>query len=293
MPDTNETKDGGAPSAATASPSPTTTQQAAATPPAAGTGGASGGVSASKDDGGKADVADDPKMVSIGDDEYQLDAKGYINISAQTFKRRLSRYSAKQLKDTFGTDDVADIKARLDEHGKLKAQSEEQRRKQLAKEEQLAEDLKRERELRTAAESKAEQLAEEREYREADSDVRKAAEKYIQPGKFSKLAVVEFAEYVRDLDDDDARKLKDKDVDAWFRQYAEDNAELAKGAKPGKPDEEKEKPARKPMSHGAGGAGADPPATPQNGGKTPKPGTPTTMTDAEYKALKRSQGINA
>ena len=137
MPEATDTKDGGAPSGTAAAAAPTT-QQAAAGAPAGGTGGASGG--ASKDDGGKGDGGKaeggegegDPKTVTIGDDEYPVDAKGFLSISVQTFKRRLNRYSAKQLKDTFGTDNVDDIKSRLDEHGKLKAQSEEQRRKQLA-----------------------------------------------------------------------------------------------------------------------------------------------------------------
>ena len=298
MPEATDTKDGGAPSGTAAAAAPTT-QQAAAGAPTGGTGGASGG--ASKDDGGKGDGGKaeggegegDPKTVTIGDDEYPVDAKGFLSISVQTFKRRLNRYSAKQLKDTFGTDNVDDIKSRLDEHGKLKAQSEEQRRKQLAKEEQLAEDLKKERDRADKAQARADQLAEEREYREADQDVRKVAERYVEPGKFSKLAMVEFAEYVRDLDEDEVSKLKDKDVEAWFKQYADDNPKLAKGAKPGKGEDDDKSKVRRPIEHGAGAAGADPKATPQEGAKTPKPGTPTTMTDAEYKAHKLSRNIRA
>ena len=277
-----------------ASPAPTTTQAATGTPPAAGTGGTSGagGKADAKADAGKADDAGSPQTVEIGDDEYPVDAKGNIVMSASTLKRRMGRYSKKQLMDTFGTDDVNDLKARLDEHGKLKAQSEDQRKKQLAKEEQLAEDLAKERDKSARAEARANQLAEEREYQQADSEVRTTAEKHIKAGKPTKLAVYEFGEYVRDLDEDEAAKLKPKDVDAWFRQYAEDNQEFAKGAKEPEPKKEAKPGERKPLSHGAGDAGAAPRAASATDAKTAKPGQSNSMTDAEYRKFKHDQGLS-
>lgn len=226
------------------------------------------------------------RTVSVGDDEYPVDEKGFIQIPATAFKKRLNRYSKNQLREAFGTDDIADLKARLDEHGNLKAKSEKERLATLAKEERLSEELAKERNARTLAETKAAKLVEDREYQAADTEVRSTAEQYIKPGKMAKLAVYEFGEYVRELDDDEADALKPKDVKAWFEKYAKENPELALGSKPEKKTE------RKPISHGAGDQ-ESPPPMPISGGKTARPGQPNSMTDEEYRAYKASLGIRS
>lgn len=274
-----------------ANPAQTTTDNAAkVTTPLAGT----GGGEVAKSEAGKSATAD-PQIVTIGDDDYPVDKDGYLRISVQTFKRRLGRYSKVQLKEFFGTDNVEDIKARLDEHGKLKEKSDAEHRKTLAKEEQLQQERDKERKRADDAEARATKLAEEREYNQADQEVRAAAEEFVKPGKLAKLAAYEFGEYVRDLDEDEAASITKSDVKKWFRQYAIDNPEFAKGAGPAKSEEAGDDKAkeRKPLSHGAGEQGGAPTPAPAVGGKTARPGQPGSMTDAEYRAFKRQQGINA
>lgn len=231
----------------------------------------------------------EPKTITVGDDEYIVDPRGMVQIPMAAFKKRLNRYNKTQLKEAFGTDDVEDLKSRLAEHGELKAQSEKQRIATLKKEEQLAEELAKERKLREEMEHRANQLAEDREYREADQEIRQLAESYVKPGKFVKLAMVEFAEYVRELDDDEAEKLKPRDVRAWFEKYAKENPDLAKPDKAG----EKKPEVKKPISHGAGDQGSPPAAPAGVGGKTPRPGAANSMTDAEYRAYKASLGLRS
>ncbi len=276
------------------SPAPAAGDAAKATPPAGGAGGASGDAGA-KADGAKPDLpkadAGSPNVVTIGDDDYPVDADGYLKISVQTFKRRMGRYSKVQLREAFGTDDVDDIKARLGEHAKLKAKAEDDHKKTLAKEEALALERDKEKTRADRAEARAAQLAEEREFHEADSEVRAAAEKHVKPGKLSKLAVYEFGEHVRDLDDDEAAKLTKRDVDKWFADWAKENPDYARTAKDDK-DKKDDKGVRKPMEHGAGDAGAAPKAADSPGGKTARPGQANSMSDDEYRQFKRSQGLS-
>ena len=259
---------------------------------AAGQSGSGGAAKQDGDDGKHVESAakSEPQVITIGDDEYETDEKGYIKIPASSFKRRLNKYSKAELKAAFGTTDVDDIKARLDEHGKLKAKSEEERRKQLAKEEQLAEDLRKEQDARKRAEMTAAKLAEDREYRDADQAVRRSASKYIANERFLKLAVYEFGEYVSDeLDESEANALTPADVDKWFKKYSEDNPDFSKQQQ-GKSKEEKPK-EKRAMSVGGGESNVEPKSLPTHNGKTPRPGQSNSMTDKEYKDFLATHGI--
>ena len=273
-----------------ASPAPAAAGVTTATPPLAGSGGGTSGGSKSDDAKSSTAGTTDPQVITIGDDDYPVDGEGFIKLSSQTFKRRLSRYNKVQLKEAFGTDDIADIKSRLDEHGRLKAKADDDHKKTLAKEEQLQLERDNEKKLRIAAEAKATQLSEEREYREADRSVTDAASKHIA-AKFTDFATYKFGCYVRELDDDESDAIKPKDVSAWFRQFAADNPEYAVGAATVADDKPK---VRKPLEHGAGGGVAPSPApAPATGGKTPRPGQPNSMNAEEYRQWKKDQGIRA
>jgi hypothetical protein len=272
--------------------SPAPAAAAVTTAPVAGIGGGSGEsakTDAAKSEAGKSAAAE-ARTVSIGDDEYDVDEGGYVKIPATAFKKRLNRYTKAQLKEAFGTDNVEDIKLRLDEHGKLKAKADEDHKKTLATEERLQLERDNEKKLRIAAESKAEALAEEREYREADHSVNETASRHVD-AKFTDFAAYKFGCYVRELDDDEADAIKPKDVASWFKQFAADHPEYAIGAKPAAAADDKPK-VKKPMEHGAGGGVAPPPA-PASGGKTPRPGQPNSMSAEEYRQWKKDQGIRA
>ena len=232
-----------------------------------------------------------PNTIEIGEDTYDVDDKGRIMISAQAFKRRLNRYTKNELKAAFGTDDVDDLKSRLDEHGKLKAKSEESRRSQLAKEEQLAEDLRRAKEEAEEARAEAMSLKDARDIHETDSHVRDIASGYVRNAKCAKLAATEFKEYVRELDPKEVDRISDKDIKAWFKDWADENPDFAKTAESTKGNGQEHE--RRALNVGAGDdQGAKPKPIPAGSGKTAKPGHPNSMSHEEYKAFLKAQGIN-
>lgn len=233
----------------------------------------------------EADNKVDARTVAIGEDEYDVDEKGFVKIPATAFKKRLNRYTKSQLREAFGTDNVDELKEKLTEHGKLKAKSEEERRKQLAKEEQLAEDLRKEKTAREKAEQTATRYREEREYQEAESDVQRLAKKYVDPD-YIDYVVFKLGSHIRDLDVDEANRLKETDLEKWLKGFAEDHPKYSKGTK-----DERKAEIKKPLTHGAGDPGSPNP-TQSAGGKTARPGQPNSMTDAEYREFKRQHNIH-
>lgn len=259
--------------AASATAAPTTTTEAA---------GATGTEAAEA-------AAAEAKKVKVGDDEFDADERGNINIPVKAFESRLRRASKRALEEAFGTTDVASIKKKLARAAELESKQEEATRAQMSELERLRADLKAKDEKLTEASTQLETIRSEREFERTDSVVMTTATKYVDP-KYAGVAAIQFGQYVRDeLDDKEAKAMTTKDMAAWFEEYAKENPALAVKA----PKAPKEEPAarREPLNNGAPERKPSPRPDAQ-GSKTAKLGQANSMTSEEWAAYKKQHGIS-
>lgn len=225
----------------------------------------------------------EPKQ--IGEDDELPEDSELVSMSKQALTKRLDRHTKKELRERFGTDDYAKIKADLDELAGFRAKREEERKASLTKEQKLQEE--RDAEKRRADEAEA-KLARERDsqvFAEYDATAKEVFTDKVAP-KHVKRAMRELKEHILSLDDAEAptepKKAK-KVFEKWMKDWLEENPEFAKPAA--------EEPKKIKLS-----TGADPNAKREKGDpnlahKTPKPGAVNSMSKAEYAQYKRERGL--
>ncbi len=231
-----------------------------------------------------------PLQLSEDDDEIPEDAE-LLQLSKAALSKRLARHTKKELRARFGTDDAADIKAKLDRLDEFETKAEEERRKQLTREQQLQEDLENERKARTKAEKAYERTVEFQTFSQFDQAATSAIAKHFEPG-FEDYAIVKLKAHVSSLDDEDAPRDAKKAAavfDKWAEKYVKENPKFARA-------QEKEKePEKREVKKVTLTNGADPHrperGEPNDAKKTPRPGLKNTMSKAEYANFKRQNGL--
>ena len=98
-------------------------------------------------------------------------------------------------------------------------------------------------------------------------------------------AVAVFQRHLSKLEDDELEAMSQKEINLWFKEYAEKKPALAR--KPG----ERRKVIEPAKTGGDPQKKPDPSKAPIQG-KTPRPNQPNSMTRAEFEAYKRSKGID-
>jgi hypothetical protein len=222
-----------------------------------------------------------------------------VVLSTSALSKRMDRYSKKQLKDLFGTDDPAAIQASLAKVTAYEAEQETARKAALTETQRLTEERNVALERASAAEARAEEIEYNRQADAVDGEIRTVALEFVKP-KFWNMVRGDLAEHIsatyteaqlEQLED----KAREKIVRDWLGRYVTDNPEVKAGTAPA--------PATlptAPLTNGVanpGGRGPEARPTPNSGannlaGKTLKPGQPNSMTAAELAQWKRSTGNN-
>ena len=264
---------------------------------ATGAAGGSTGPTGATGDGGKtgasaATGATGAQRYAPKDDEEDIPTGAeLVELTPRALNSRLARYSKKQLRAEFGTDDVTKIKADLKELADLRADKETARQAKLSAEEKLKEE-KTALEARTAAaELKAEMVQDERTIERVGNRVDAVARKFLDPDyiedQYKPLAKFLKRTYTKT----ELKTLSDDKLEEYFKDL------VARKPKFGK-DYDAAASAEKPMkvvgaTNGTGGG--EQPGAGKGGkageAKTYKPGLPNSMTPQEARAAARAEGI--
>lgn len=215
-----------------------------------------------------------PTRHALKDDEDIPDTADLLELSAKALNGRLARHTKKQLRDHFGTDDITEIKAKIDRLQELESKEEERRRADLSEKEKLSEDLKKSNARADAAERRHQDAVEQRMVDQEDSRIKDIAAEFVKM-KHYKHVSRDLAEHLHS--EKALAGLKDVAIRKWFADYLEENPEFAKAeAAAAAPT------AKVMLDNGATPKRPDAAAiSGQAGAKTAKPGQPNSMTKKE------------
>lgn len=260
------------------------------------------GAADDKKEGGeeKKPEAKKPEPVELSEDDDDLPENAdLLQLSKSALAKRLARHTKKEIRARFGTDNLDDIKAKLDKLDSIEAEQEKKRREQLTKEQKLEEDLQREKKAREKAEKAHQRVVEQQAYTQYETSASSAITAHFEPG-FEKFAMRELKDHLLTLPDSDVPsdpKKAAKVFDEWAKKFVKENPKYAKAVTPAPPKEEEEKEeVKKPEPKKiALNTGANP-QRPEKGDqgqakKTARPNQTNTMSKAEYAAWKRERGL--
>lgn len=222
-----------------------------------------------------------------------------IVLTTDALNKRMERARRKLMKDSFGVEDPAAVKANLDRLAQLEAAEEQRRKAALTETQRLQEERDRAFAERDAANERAEQIEFDRMADAEEAELRTIATEFVKP-KFWRTVRQDLAEHIADSYtaeqlDQMSETAREKIVRDWLGQYVKDNPELAKADAHAQPA-----PAAQPLQNGvtnpAGKGGGARPApvtqalTGKWAGKTLRPGQPNSMTNAELQQWKKETG---
>jgi len=227
-------------------------------------------------------VVTPPSTPKILKDDDEVEDKEVYQLSGRAFRERVRRFSGRQLRDLFGTDDVEAIKASHARAQELENQSEADRRAKLANEERLQEDLAKAYARAEQAEQRAIRVEESRVVDREDQRVRNLVlDAGIKP-KFAKHAMQDFAEHLSgNFSQEEINSFNDAKIKSWFGDYVKENPEYS--AKPVDPT-----PVPKVgLSNGLPANASRPASIPSStiGEKTARPGQPNSMSKDELRKM--------
>lgn len=224
-------------------------------------------------------AAGTPTRKLVGDDgEIPTDAE-LIEMSPKALKSRLDRETKKTLRERFGSDDVDQIKARLDKLAEFEEREEAARLAAMSEQEKLKEQLQASEAARQAAEDRMEEYRLSQDVERGDTVVRGIVEQKIDPDYVDEV-MAKVARHILSLDDDEITDEKGL-VATFVDEYLEKKPKLAKDYAP--PTGEKPAPKELPATNGVDATrnGVPAGAVGQSGAKTASPGKPNSMTTAE------------
>jgi hypothetical protein len=233
------------------------------------------------------------KRVSLkGDDDELPDDADLFELTPRALKSRLTRHTKKELKDRFGTDDPDEITAKLKRLESLEAEKKAKEDEELSEKEKLKKERDDAVAAKTAAETRAQEVHEQRLVDRQDTRMSKIAEKSgVDPDYFD----VEFPKLARWLKKnhkkDELAALPDKEIAAYWKDRLEKKPKLAKDydaksakeAKPKAPLDNSVRNDERPNANPSGSAGSK---------RNYAPGKPDSMSRAEAKAEAAKEGYN-
>lgn len=234
----------------------------------------------------KAETTTKRARLGADDDDIPEEAE-LLELSSSALKKRLSRHTSKELKEKFGTADFGEIKKRLDRAAELEAAEEERTRAAMTERERLESDLKKERQLRADAERRATRVHEERIIEKEEGRIGRIASKYIdEDPDVQEIVYKRFSKHLRsDYTDEQLKALTDKDIQKWFKKYADEHP---KHARTGGGEE----PRKVPLNNGPKTENRPPPENKsgQNLAQNYSPKGPNPMSRQEAKANAAKEG---
>lgn len=240
-----------------------------------------------------------PEAVELSEDDDDLPENAdLLQLSKTALAKRLARHTKKEIRARFGTDNLDDIKTKLDKLDAIEAENEKKRREQLTKEQKLQEDLDREKKAREKAEKAHQRVVEQQAYSQYESSASSAITTHFEPG-FEKFAMRELKDHLLTLPDSDVPsdpKKAAKVFDEWAKKFVKENPKYAKAAPAPKADDEEGEKEKKPEPKKiALNTGANPnrpeKGDPNQAKKTARPNQTNTMTKSEYAQWKRERGL--
>lgn len=240
-----------------------------------------------------------PTRKLIGDeDEIPNDTETLLEMKPSHLKGRLQRATAQERKTLFaqfGVESAEGLQSKLDKLRDLEEKEEAQRLAQMTEVDRLNEQLTKEREARSAAEARVQQIQDTQVIEREDRRVLSIMEKHLDPDTIEDL----IPKLARHLNGKSVEDLANPDavIEAWCKEFVEKKPKFGKDYAAAASDAKKDEPApvkQIPLDNGAKGARPDGNPVPPSeaSGKTPKPGQPNSMSQAELAAYKRQHGLN-
>jgi hypothetical protein len=155
-----------------------------------------------------------------------------LELSKSSLKSRLNRHTTSELKKRFGTDDVDKIKKDLDELATLRKEKDDKRKAELSELDREKEEHAKTKSRAEAAEARARESYELREFDKEDRRVTKIATAHVDPDHVD-YEMAKFARYLRKTyTDKELLKLEGaafkKVADDYFTQRVKDKPKIGK-----------------------------------------------------------------
>jgi hypothetical protein len=195
----------------------------------------------------------------------------------------MARFTRRELREKFGTDDPEKIRVDLAELKTLREEKETRRLEQLTKEQRLVEERKAARRETEEARAALKFLEDERDVEQVSTQFARLAAKHLDADLVDDddWRVALFSKLRKHLQEETggvASKITDKIVEKFFGEYAKEKPQFAKRSNERPVEVEVESGSKAPAAPPGNGA---PPG--QAGVKTARPGQPNSMTAAEIR----------
>lgn len=253
------------------------------------------------------------KLLSDSDEDIPTDADT-IEMSPRAFRARLERFTKKQLREQFGTDDPTAIKAQQEELARYRQEREQHRIAQMSETERLKEELTRERGMREAAEQQFQHAEDSRVIDDVQRKVNDFANRYMD-ADYHEVELPRLKKFIMGCSEADLEN-PDEVIEEWFKRRIEAKPKLgrdygtsgdqgaslgtaqgasqgtAQGASQGQPPAAAPQRVQVPFTNGPPPNRPSPPAAGAAMQKTAAPGRPNSMSEAELREEKRKLGLN-
>jgi len=212
-----------------------------------------------------------------------------LELSPRALTARLDRYTKKQLREKFGTEDFDDIKGKLDRLAKFEADEETRKRAEMTELEKHKADTARLRSERDEAKRSYKAMQEQHIVEKEDARISKIAGKYID-ADYVEDTLPKLARHLQEnFTEAQLEKLKDSDIEKFFEDLAKAKPKLSKDYDTAKAAEKA--PAKAPLTNGAK-APEKSPSTGVEEQKSFKPGGQNSMSPQDARAAARRLGYS-
>ena len=152
-----------------------------------------------------------------------------IVMGEAAMRDRIARAKRQALVEAFGSDNVDELRTKLERAEKLEQEAEERKRAQMTETERMKHDLARARREAHEARASARRMHVQQQVREQQSAVERLAARHISP-TYVGMATLALREHLRTLSPREVDRMGDKDVAKWFQRFVAKRPEIAASA---------------------------------------------------------------
>lgn len=193
-----------------------------------------------------------PSAITLGDDDEIPEGASLLQLSKSALGKRLDRATKKQLKDQFGTDNVEEIKKKLDAAAEYERTKEEQRRAQLTEVERYKEDAAAWRKKHDALEARWKGEKRAQMISSGHQMVTSIAKEFIDPDYLDTELPYFARELAAKYSKDEMDSLGEDAIRAYFKKRVETKPKIGKdfGVTTQQTTEAKPPPPKVPVTNG-------------------------------------------
>ena len=168
------------------------------------------------------------RVVTLNDDgEIPQDAT-LLQLSKSALKSRLERYSRKELKDRFGTDNPDEIKTAMEEAKQFREEKEARRVAALSETERAKEQVEQAQRERDEWKNRFKGVKTAQTLNRAQTRVESIAGEYLDP-RYMPLEMPLFAKHLKDnFSREQLRNMSDQDIRGYFDNLVKERPQVAK-----------------------------------------------------------------